>query len=41
VVFGLYDFVNGSVGYGIWIAVTVETFFAAMLALHARGVVVR
>jgi hypothetical protein len=34
--FGLYDFVQGSVGYGIWIAVTVETFFAVTLALLAR-----
>jgi hypothetical protein len=41
VLFGLYDFMNGSVGYGIWIAVTVETFFAVTLALHARDVAVR
>jgi hypothetical protein len=34
--FGLWDFVNSSVGYGIWIAVTVETFFAAALGFHAR-----
>jgi hypothetical protein len=34
--FGLWDFVHGSVGYGIWIAVTVETFFAAALGFHAR-----
>jgi hypothetical protein len=34
--FGLWDFVHGSVGYGIWIAVTVETFFAVALGFHAR-----
>ncbi len=34
--FGLWDFIQGSVGYGIWIAVTVETFFAAALGFHAR-----
>jgi hypothetical protein len=34
--FGLWDFVHGSVGPGIWIAVTVETFFAAALGFHAR-----
>jgi hypothetical protein len=39
--FGLYDFVNGGVGYGIWIAITVETFFAVTLGLHARGAAVR
>jgi hypothetical protein len=41
VMFGLYDFVQGSVGYGIWIVVTVETFFAVSLALHARDGAVR
>jgi hypothetical protein len=35
--FGLWDFIHGSVGYGIWIAVTVETFFAAALGFHARA----
>jgi hypothetical protein len=35
--FGLWDFIQGSVGYGIWIAVTVETFFAASLGYHARA----
>jgi hypothetical protein len=39
--FGLYDFVNGGVGYGIWIAITVETFFAVTLGLHARDAAVR
>jgi hypothetical protein len=34
--FGLWDFVHSSVGYGIWIAITVETFFAAALGFHAR-----
>jgi hypothetical protein len=34
--FGLWDFVHGSVGYGVWIAITVETFFAAALGFHAR-----
>jgi hypothetical protein len=35
--FGLWDFLRGSVGFGIWIAVTVETFFAAALGFHARN----
>jgi hypothetical protein len=35
--FGLYDFVRGSVGWGIWIAVTVEIFFAVTLGLLGRG----
>ena len=34
--FGLYDFANNNVGIGIWIAITVETFFAAALGFHAR-----
>lgn len=34
--FGLWDFVQGSVGMGIWIAITVESFFAAALGFHAR-----
>jgi hypothetical protein len=39
--FGLYDFALGSVGYGIWIAITVETFFAVTLGLAARDTAVR
>jgi hypothetical protein len=39
--FGLYDFAQGSVGYGIWIAITVETFFAVTLGLTARDGAVR
>ena len=35
--FGLWDFVQGGVGYGVWIAISVETFFAAALGFHARG----
>jgi hypothetical protein len=35
--FGLWDFIQGSVGYGIWIAISAESFFAASLGYHARG----
>jgi hypothetical protein len=33
--FGLWDFVHDSVGYGVWIAISVETFFAAALGFYA------
>ena len=35
--FGLYDFVGGRVGPGIWIAIIVESYFACALAVNARG----
>jgi hypothetical protein len=35
--FGLWDFIQGSVGYGIWIAISAESFFAASLGYHARS----
>ena len=34
--FGFYDFIRGSVGLGIWIAVSVEAYFALTLGLLAR-----
>lgn len=36
VLFGLFDFVRGSVGFGIWIAVSVEAYFAFALGLLGR-----
>ena len=35
--FGLWDFVHGSAGLGIWAAILAETFFAAAFAFHARS----
>ncbi len=35
--FGLWDFVHGAVGLGVWAAIPVEAYFAAAFGLHARG----